>query len=341
MKTRKKRLLILVPLILLVTVMVVTAIVGSIRQADALRNALEYAWPGQLYTVGNGKMYAEINGPADAVPVVFVPGLADGAYSFCTYAPLIGDRYRTIVYDPMGVGESSDSSGDRSADFEINDLHSLLEAADIEGPCIFVGHSRGGAIVRRYAELFPNDVMGVVLVDATNEAMISDTFARVAYQANKVQYQLLGLTNKVGFPRLLEDMGVRLLDREIDGRIEAAMGTDYLNAINENCYRDSYVSAVAEQFGSVNSLLDKAAKGEPLTGIPAYVLYEVSTHDPDSPVDETLEMLGVCIENVSRQFPEIKSQIVYDAGHYIHFVMPDEITAGIDWVAGHTENPAA
>ena len=338
MKKGKKRLLILVPLSILIVLFAVTAIVGSIRQADARRNVREYDWPGQLYTVGEGQMYAEIDGPEDAVPVVFVPGLADGAYSWCTYAPMIKDRYRTVVYDPMGVGESSDSSGNRSADFESYDLHSLLESAGIKGKCILVGHSRGGAVVRRYAELFPNDVLGVVLVDATNERMISDTFARAAYQANKLEYQLLSLTNRVGFPRLLEDMGVQLLDREIDGAIESVMGAGYLDAINENCYRDSYISTVAEQFGSVNGLLDKAAKGEPLPGIPAYVLYEVSTEDPDSPVGETLEMLGVCIENVSRQFPETKSRIVYDAGHYIHFAMPDEITAGIDWIAAQSEN---
>jgi pimeloyl-ACP methyl ester carboxylesterase len=338
MEKKKKRLLILIPLLVLLLTAAVTAVVGSIRQADARRNAVEYDWPGQLYTVGEGKMYAEIDGPEDAVPVVFVPGLADGAYSWCTYVPLIRDRYRTIVYDPMGIGESSDSSGDRSADAEIYDLHSLLESAGIKGKCIFVGHSRGGAVVRRYAELFPEDVQGVVLVDSTNEGMISDTFARISYQANKVGYQLLGLTNAVGFPRLLEDMGATLLDRGIDGSIESAMGAGYLKAINENCFRDSYIRTVAEQFGSVNGLLDKAAKSDPLTGIPAYVLYEVSTKDPDSPVDETLEMLGICIENVSRQFPDTESQIVYDAGHYIHFTMPDEVTAGIDWVAGQDKD---
>jgi pimeloyl-ACP methyl ester carboxylesterase len=333
---KKKRLLILIPLSIVLVLLVVTAIVGSIRQADALRNASEYDWPGQFYTVGEGEMYAEIDGPEDALPVVFVPGLADGAYSWCTYVPLIRDRYRTIVYDPMGIGESSDSSGDSSADAEIYDLHTLLGSAGIKGPCILVGHSRGGAVVRRYAELFPSEVLGVVLVDATNERMISDTFARLSYQANKLTYQLLSVTNRVGFPRLLEDLGVQLLDREIDGAIVAGMGTGYLDAINENCFRTSYIETVAEQFGSVNGLLDKAAKGDPLPGIPAYVLYEVSTHDPDSPVDETLEMLGDCIENVSRQFPDTRPQIVYDAGHYIHFAMPDEITAGIDWVAGQT-----
>ena len=333
---KKKRLLILIPLSVLLALTVVTAIIGSIRQADAQRNEREYDWPGRLYTVGEGKMYAEIDGPEDAVPVVFVPGLADGAYSWCTYVPLVKDRYRTIVYDPMGIGESSDSSGNRSADAEIYDLKALLQSAGIKGPCILVGHSRGGAVVRRFAELFPNDVKGVVLVDATNEEMISGTFARISYQANKLLYQLLSVTNCVGFPRLLEDMGVPLLDREIDGPILDSMGSEYLGAINENCYRSSYISTVAEQFGSVNRLLDKVADCDPLRDVPAYVLYEVSTKDPDSPVDETLEMLGICIESVSRQFPDTKSQIVYDAGHYIHFTMPDEVTAGIDWIAAQS-----
>ena len=84
-------------------------------------------------------MYAEIDGPVDAVPVVFVPGLADSAYSWCTYVPLVKDRYRTIVYDPMGIGESSDSSGNRSADAEIYDLKALLQSAGIKGRAFWSG----------------------------------------------------------------------------------------------------------------------------------------------------------------------------------------------------------
>ena len=49
------------------------------------------------------------------------------------------------------------------------DLHALLAAADVPGPYVLAGHSLGGAYVRLYAATYPDAVVGMVLVDATNE----------------------------------------------------------------------------------------------------------------------------------------------------------------------------
>jgi pimeloyl-ACP methyl ester carboxylesterase len=339
-KSRKSkgRTVLAVIAVILLAFVTITALVGSIRQENARKDEASYEWDGQFYMVGDHQMYAEVNGPADGIPVVFVSGLADGVYSWCSYAPTIEDSYRTITYDPSGIGQSEASKGTSDPDAEILDLHGLLEATGVEGPYVLVGHSRGGAIVRRYAQLFPDEIRGVVLVDATNEEMISDTLSRIAYQANKVQYDLLSVTNLFGLPRLLNDMGSGLMDREIDDGILAAKGADYLSAINEMCYRSEYISAVARQFGTVQTILDSVKKADQSLKIPAYVLYEVSTNDPDSPVEDTEEMLSRCIAAVTKQFPDIKSQIIYDAGHYIHFTRPEEVSAGIDWVVSEYQN---
>ena len=328
----KKRLIILIPLLTLTVLIITAGIAGSIRQADAVQRAGTYDWKGQFFTVGSKQIYAEIGGKSDAVPVVFVPGLADGVFSWCTYVPTIADSYQTITYDPCGIGQSGASSDAKGSDAEINDLHGFLAATGIEGPYVLVGHSRGGVIVRRYAQLFPEDVMGVVLVDATNEVMISSPLARASYQGNMVLYEILGFSNQFGIPRLVNDMGTGLLAREIDEEIVAEMGWEYLDAINEACFRSGYITEIAHQFGSVNEILDTIRSENQPLDIPAYVLFEVPTDDPDSPVDDTEEMLRLCIENVEQQFPDLQSQIVYDAGHYIHVTRPEEVTAGINWI---------
>ena len=331
-KKSKGRIVLLVIFLVLFSLTGITALVGSIRQADALKKAVPYDFSGQIYTVGEKKMYAEICGPKDGIPVVFVSGLGDGAYSWCSYAPTIEGSYQTITYDPCGIGQSEATHGVVDDDSEILDLHGLLEVTGVEGPYILVGHSRGGAVVRRYAQLFPQETMGVVLVDTTNEEMISDTVSRIAYQANKLQYDLLSVTNLFGFPRLLEDMGTGLLAREIDDAIVREKGQEYLDALNESCFRSDYISTIARQFGTVQTLLDTIQKESQPLDIPAYVLYEVPTNDPDSPVEDTEEMLARCIKAISVQFPNINSQIIYDAGHYIHCSHPEEVTTGIEWV---------
>jgi len=51
----------------------------------------------------------------------------------------------------------------------VAELHALLEAAGIPGPYVLVGHSLGGLLARLYASTYPNEVVGMVLVDAYSE----------------------------------------------------------------------------------------------------------------------------------------------------------------------------
>ncbi|MGD0472586.1 MAG: alpha/beta hydrolase family protein [Candidatus Velthaea sp.] len=46
------------------------------------------------------------------------------------------------------------------------ELHTLLAVAKVPGPYILVGHSLGGLIVLFYARTYPNEVRGIVFVDA-------------------------------------------------------------------------------------------------------------------------------------------------------------------------------
>jgi pimeloyl-ACP methyl ester carboxylesterase len=59
----------------------------------------------------------------------------------------------------------------RSAESVVADLHALLRAAEAPGPYVLVGHSLGGLFVRLYAATYPDEVVGLVLVDAWSEGL--------------------------------------------------------------------------------------------------------------------------------------------------------------------------
>jgi pimeloyl-ACP methyl ester carboxylesterase len=52
---------------------------------------------------------------------------------------------------------------------QVWELHAVLEKAGEKPPFLLVGHSYGGWLARLFAETFPADVFGVVLVDASAE----------------------------------------------------------------------------------------------------------------------------------------------------------------------------
>ena len=49
------------------------------------------------------------------------------------------------------------------------ELHALLQAAGIPGPYVLAAHSWGGFMARLYAATYPDEVVGLVLVDAYSE----------------------------------------------------------------------------------------------------------------------------------------------------------------------------
>ncbi len=99
--------------------------------------------------------------PASAM--VF-PGVA--AFTrVCAY-----DRPGTIL-DLEHFSRSDPVPMPRRAEAIVDELHGLVEAAGIARPFVLVGHSLGGLFVRLYASTYPDDVSGMVLVDAWPEAM--------------------------------------------------------------------------------------------------------------------------------------------------------------------------
>jgi pimeloyl-ACP methyl ester carboxylesterase len=61
----------------------------------------------------------------------------------------------------------------RTVSDTVDDLHALLEAAGVPGPYVMVGQSLGGLIVRLYTANYPDDVVGLVQVDAASEQLES------------------------------------------------------------------------------------------------------------------------------------------------------------------------
>jgi CubicO group peptidase (beta-lactamase class C family)/pimeloyl-ACP methyl ester carboxylesterase len=78
------------------------------------------------------------------------------------------DRPGTFV-DADHLGRSTPVPMPRTARDLVSDLHALLQTAHVAGPYVFAAHSFGGIFARLYASTYPNEVVGMVLVDALSE----------------------------------------------------------------------------------------------------------------------------------------------------------------------------
>jgi pimeloyl-ACP methyl ester carboxylesterase len=83
---------------------------------------------------------------------------------------LDGTGARVCTYDRAGTGSSDErpaSVGVPTADMQADELHALLERADIEPPYILVPHSYGGLIARVFADRHRDEIAGFVFEDVS------------------------------------------------------------------------------------------------------------------------------------------------------------------------------
>jgi pimeloyl-ACP methyl ester carboxylesterase len=127
--------------------------------------------------VGGGQLDVWCDGgPGPAV--VFLSAIG-GDDTLRPIAESIADRTDACFYFRPGDGETEPPAAPRTAAKDAADLHELLSAASIPHPVILVAHSYGGLIADVAAASHPEDVAGVLLVDASHpdqERRMSELF---------------------------------------------------------------------------------------------------------------------------------------------------------------------
>ena len=83
---------------------------------------------------------------------------------------------RPGTYAPIGPEDVIPSRSEaiaqpRTAPEVVEELHQVLQAAGQPGPYVLAGHSLGGLFARLYASTYPEEVVGMVLVDAFSEGL--------------------------------------------------------------------------------------------------------------------------------------------------------------------------
>ena len=124
-----------------------------------------YPMPGRLIDVGGHKLHINCVGTGSPT-VVLEPGLGEPSTAMAWIAPDVATTTRVCVYDRAGRGWSESAGAPQDGVEVAADLHTLLDRAGEHGPYVLAGHSAGGLYVLNFAQLYPDQVAGVVLLDS-------------------------------------------------------------------------------------------------------------------------------------------------------------------------------
>jgi pimeloyl-ACP methyl ester carboxylesterase len=125
-----------------------------------------YTRPGLIAPAGDGARLNFTCLGQGSPAVVFDAGWSDWAPAWAVVQPRIAAFTRACAYDRAGSGFSDPGPLPRTTERIATELHEALHAAKITGPYVLVGSAYGGDHVRAFADLFPSEVAGLVLVDA-------------------------------------------------------------------------------------------------------------------------------------------------------------------------------
>ena len=101
--------------------------------------------------------------------VVFLAGGGAVGLDYLNVQQRAAELTTSVIYDRAGTGWSERVELPRASVEVIDELRALLRVAEVPAPYVMVGHSLGGLYARHYAQRYPGEVSGLVLLDPAHE----------------------------------------------------------------------------------------------------------------------------------------------------------------------------
>lgn len=120
---------------------------------------------GQMVDVGDHSLWIDCTGTGSPT-VVLESGLGESSFYWARISAAVAPTTKVCVYDRAGRGWSEAAPKPQDGLAVAADLHTLLSKSGNSGPYVLVGHSSGGVYIRIFAAKYPDEVPGMVLLDA-------------------------------------------------------------------------------------------------------------------------------------------------------------------------------
>jgi pimeloyl-ACP methyl ester carboxylesterase len=135
---------------------------------------------GTLVDVGGYRVHLYCLGQGS--PTVMIVG----AFSFdwALVQPEVAKFTRVCTFDPSGTAWSDPIKAGAvpTCNQRVNEIHQLIMRAPVDGPYVLVGYSVGAQWARLYAAEYPDNIVGMVIVD---HAFIGDPVKATPRQATR------------------------------------------------------------------------------------------------------------------------------------------------------------
>jgi pimeloyl-ACP methyl ester carboxylesterase len=275
---------------------------------------------GKLYDVGAGRRLMLHRAGMGTPAVVVEAGAGAFGLDYLNICELCAKRTTCVLYDRAGSGWSDPVQGSRSALQIVTDLRDGLALAGVKSPYLMVGHSLGGLLVRAFAQHFPDDVVGLVLIDPQAEGIpLPEAGDETVVQAMVDELRRNPGIARVWYPGLFaewEKMPARVRERLIARHLDP-----------------DHAIAGLRDMQSARRIQEDVTNGPALPDIPITILtgMQIDPMPGTSDEDEVafnkikLEAHAALVNSV----PQGEHRVLQDAGHLFYAQHPDAVIAAV------------
>jgi pimeloyl-ACP methyl ester carboxylesterase len=277
---------------------------------------------GRLYDIGGGRRLM-LHRLGEGTPSVVIE--AGGGWCSLGWLPIqeqLAALTTCVVYDRAGLGWSDPDPEPRTMDRTVEDLHRLLEVAEIPAPYILIGHSLGGLYVRRYAQRYPDETAGLVLVDSSHEDQwdVGPNEAREFSRKMRERFEREALT---------DEMTAQM--KASSEKTFAAWPDDVRDPLVARVTSPEFLETAMAEIRDWDHFA--AIKTAPMPPIPVIVLTGSRFDAVPGLSDEVLRSMNETKLSLHADLaglsPKGEQRILEDAGHMINLDRPDAIVQAV------------
>jgi pimeloyl-ACP methyl ester carboxylesterase len=323
-----------------VFLLVVLATAGAIYQAIATaRDEKTYKPVDQMVDVNGIQMRLDCRGSGSPTVV-----LEAGAQSWSTHWALVQDDVaeftRVCSYDRAGSGWSEPVNEELSPQHAVEMLHALLENGGEGPPYLMVGHSFGGVFIRVFTAQYPDEVVGMVLVDSSHDDQVQRAPPELAEAPEATQTRNTMLTTLRVY-KIVERLGLLRAFKLYDPAIASLQFSEKDKALLlAEMYRTGYFKAIGRELDMIHAYESQHRELRSLGDMPLISLTrKVDAQDmleqipPSLQSMELAQQLADIANGMQEELAALSTRgeliIVDDTGHNIQFEKPQAVIDAI------------
>jgi pimeloyl-ACP methyl ester carboxylesterase len=290
---------------------------------------------GRFFDVQGRRLLLHQSGSGSPA-VVFLSGAGTVGLDYLNVQERAAALTTSVVYDRAGTGWSDRVALPRTAAEVTDELRELLRVAGVPAPYLLVGHSLGGLYARDFAQRFPDEVTGLLLLEPEHEdydAYMPPELLEI-YNAwdpdqalpNELPDELIQLYRGL-LAREMEDWSQEIREPLIDGHVSP-----------------EWLRTGAQEAQNRDQLHDEVRRAGQMVDVPLIVLTAMAIDDfkqavsqgiPESLLREEIEGKRRLYTALAASVPRGENRLIDGAGHVtIHWRRPDAVLQAIQYLLG-------